>query len=239
MKRFTLFLVMGLLISGCRISVPVTSEPIVIPTIMDTDTPIPVPPTQTPVPTLTATATIPPAPDLGVIGLPTEPAGSVALDFVDQMCMAEWYTEGQSLPCPGDSSQADTGYVMRLDGGFEGVPPGFQMMLTYPPQVHYSRISGKYPPFTIEKGDRLRTVTACLADKVCDVEFSLYYINHGGLRIISRWHYLFIDEPVVFDYSLDSIAGETVQFVLSATAIGGLTDTYAVWIAPHIYRPAP
>jgi hypothetical protein len=44
---------------------------------------------------------------------------------------------------------------------------------------------------------------------------------------------------VVVDYSLDAIAGKTVQFDLAVRAHENPSEAYAVWIAPHIYRPAP
>jgi hypothetical protein len=169
--------------------------------------------------------------------LPSEPAGSVAFDFVEQMCAAQWFTEGGSLPCPGDASQADTGYVMRLEGGVPSVPAGFPMLLTYPPVVHYATISSKYPPFTVQKGDRFRTVTTCQAHSYCDVMFSFNFFNHSRQVGLGHWHYLFTDAPMVFDYSLDSLAGETVQFDLAVEVKGNRPDMYAVWIAPHIYRP--
>lgn len=237
MKRFVFILLLVLLISGCGSLAPVTKESATPTTSVIADTSTSIPPTQTPLPT--ATATVPPTPDPSSIGLPSEPAGTVAFDFVDQMCAAEWYSGGQTLPCPGDPSQTDTGYVMRLDGGVDGVPSGFKMMMTFPPLVHYSKIFSKYPPFTIKKGDRFRTVTACLADRICDVRFYLNFLHGNGERYLNRWHYLFTDEPTVIDYSLDSLAGETIQFDLAVVAIGGSPEMNAVWIAPHIYRPLP
>ena len=74
----------------------------------------------------------------------------------------------------------------------------------------------------------------------CDVDFLLSYFNEGGRRSgLTNWRYIFADEALVIDYSLDGIAGETVQFELAVSAHGNLSDGFAVWIAPHIYRPAP
>jgi len=238
MKRLVVFLLSILLMSGCGIPAPITSEPI-LPTVVPTDTATPVPPTETPVPTATATATVPPTPDLSTIGLPSEPAGSVAFDFVDQMCAAEWYIENQQLPCPGDPEQTDSGYVMRFEGEVEGVPSGFPMMLTYPPVGGpYSKMFSKYPPFMVQKGDRFRTVIACSAHTFCDVEFYFNFFNQSGERYLRRWHHLFTDAPVVVDYSLDSLAGEMIQFDLAVVTKGSdLFKKEAIWIAPHIYRP--
>jgi len=236
MKRIVLFLIIGLLLSGCGSPATATNEP-VTPTVVLITTSVPLPPTQTLVPTITATVV--PRLDLSTIGLPSEPAGTVAYDFVDQMCAAQWYTRGELLPCPGDASQANDGYVMRFDGAAQGVLAGFPMLLTYPPLVHYSTISSKYPPFTIQKGDRFRAVSACRVHSFCDVEFVLNYFNGHGQQGINHWHYLFTDAPMAVDISLDSLAGKTVQFDLALAVVGNRPDTYAVWVAPHIYRPAP
>jgi hypothetical protein len=236
-KYILLLLLMGLLISGCGVLTPATSVPVITPTIVITDTSTPRPPTPTPTPTKTVTPT--PTPDLKTIGLPSEPDGTLAFDFVDQICAAEWYTPEQSLPCPGDANQTDMGYVMRLEEGVEGMPAGIPMMLTYPPLVHYSKIFSKYPAFTVQKGDRFRTVTGCVAHKFCDVEFYLNFFNQNGERYLKRWQYRFTDPPIVIDYSLDSLAGETVQFDLAVVAKAPIPEMYAVWIAPHIYRPIP
>jgi hypothetical protein len=234
MKRLILFLLLGSLIGGCGFPTSVTSAP-VPPNVVLTDTSTPVPPTPSPTPTATATMT--PPPDLSEIGLPSEPAGILAFDFVDQMCAAEWYVQDQLLPCPGDPEQTASGYVMRLEGGVKGVPSGFPMMLTYPPLGHYSKMFSKYPPFTVQKGDRFRAVIACRAHMFCDVEFYLNFFSDNGERYLQRWHYLFTDAPIVIDYSLDSLAGRTVQFDLAVVAITSQPEMEAVWIAPHIYRP--
>jgi hypothetical protein len=235
MKQFALFLILVLLLSGCGFSAPPARGPIT-PTDLPTATATYIRPTRTPTATLTMTP-LPPTPDLKTIGLHSEPAGSVALDFVEQMCDAQWFTEGGPLPCPGDASQADNGYVMRIDKDVRGVPMGFPMLLSYPPVVHYATISSKYPPFTVQKGDRFRTVMTCQEDSYCDVMFSFNFFNQYGQVGLGHWHYLFTDAPIIFDYPLDSIAGQTVRFDLAVEVKGNRPDMYAVWVAPHIYRP--
>ena len=237
MKRIVLFLIISLLLSSCGLPATATNEP-VIPTMELTSTSIPLPPsTPTPVPALTAT--IVPTPDLGVLGWLGESAGTTAYDFVDQVCAAQWYTRGESLPCPGDVSQADHGYVMRFDGETQGVSSGFPTLSTFPPLVHYSAISSTYPAFTVQRRDRFRAVLACQAHSYCDVEFVLSYF-HGHSQIdLKRWYYLFSDAPIVVDYALDNLAGSTVQFDLEVVGQVKRSDANAVWVAPHIYRPAP
>ena len=225
-------------------------------------------PTETPLPTLTATVTSTPTPDFSIIGLPSEPSSAIALDFVNQMCQAQWFTESGDLPCPGNESstgtgfvgdqlcedqqsteagdlsclgnvaQTNTGFVAKLGGELQDLPGNMKLLLTFPPKAGDQTILSKYPPFTVMKGDRFRTVLACRAHTFCDVEFILYAFDDQGQTRLMHWRYIFADPPMVVDYSLDNIGGKTVQFGLAVQAKGNQADANAVWIAPHVYRPS-
>lgn len=192
-------------------------------------------PTNTPVPT--ATATLAPTPDPASVGLPTEVPRTTALDFVTTMCKAEWFTKAGTLPCPGDASKSDAGFVARLAGEKQGLSPEFPVLLMYPSQDRNETVFGRYPAFTVQKGDRFRSVLACRAHTFCDVEFSLDYSTAEGSARVATWTYRFTEEPIVVDYALDGLAGRDVQFVLSVRGIGNRIDAYGVWLFPHIYRP--
>ena len=241
-KKILYFLLLGLFLVGCAPAAAQPSKVVTSPTEvaaepisqqLATSTSIPTK-TATATPTVTSTST----PDLSLVGLPAEKDGTLVFDFVEQMCNAEWYTRGQDLPCPGDSSQSSAGYVTQLDGEAQGLPSNINVLLAYTPQQNYETISSKYPAFTVQKGDRFRTVLACKEHTFCDVEFVLDFSNEKGSAGLTHWRYIFTDEPIVVDYPLDAIAGQTVQFTLAVRARGNPVEAYAVWIAPHIYRPA-
>ena len=238
-KKIFSFLLLGLFLVGCSPKASQPSNELATPTASITETATQQPSTQTPVPSATASATLQPTPDFSLIGLPTEKEGTLAFDFVGQMCDAQWFTRGQQLTCPGNDNRSTAGYVMQLDGESQGLPSNMNILLAYTPQEKYQTISSQYPSFTVQKGDRFRTVLACRAHSFCDVEFVLNFSINGGSAGLTHWHYLFTDKPVVVDYSLDALAGKTVQFDLAVRAGGNPSDAYAVWIAPHIYRPAP
>ncbi len=243
-KTIALMLLASILLSGCglgfgrrfvgggagggNVDLGTQAPPTVTPTDSPTDTPIP-----------TATATPIPTPDLGAVGLPTESPSNDALDFVASMCKAQWFTRGAQLPCPGDPNNADGGFVIQLPGPEQGLSPEFPVLVTYPPQDVYETIFSKYPAFTVHKGDRFRAVLACRLHTFCDVEFSLDVYGAAGSGRVSRWPYHFTDTPIVVDYSLDGLAGQTVQFGLSLRGVGSRLDAYGAWLYPHIYRPAP
>ena len=231
------FLLIGLFLSGCGSKRNNSSSETATPIASVTETATQVPPTRTPVPSVIAT--LAPTPDFSLVGLPSEQPGGVAFDFVAQMCNAQWFSRGQQLPCPGDDSQKNTGYVMHLSGEDQGLPSNVNILLAYPPQINFETISSKYPSFTVMKGDRFRAVLTCRAHTSCDVEFVLDYFDDHGHTGLKQWRYIFTDSPVVIDYPLDAIAGKSVQFDLAVHGIGNRTDASTVWIAPHIYRPVP
>ena len=101
-QRIVLLFIISLLLTGCG-SPATATQAALIPTVELAATSAPLLPTETPTATSVATAT--PIPDLGTLGFPRLPAGTVAYDFVAEMCAAQWYNRGASLPCPGDASQ--------------------------------------------------------------------------------------------------------------------------------------
>jgi hypothetical protein len=233
-------LVLGLLLTGCSLQranrlingrdpglqAPGTTAPTETPTT---------PPTNTPVPT--ATPTLAPTPNPSVVGLPAEPSGSSAFDFVASMCKAQWFTRSGNLPCPGDENNSNGGFVLSLPAERQNLPSGYPVLMMYPPQDNSETIFSRYPAFKVQKGDRFRAVLACRAHTFCDVDFGLGYYAPNGTTGLTHWPYRFTDAPIVVDYSLDGLAGLTVQFSLSLRGAAARLDAYGAWILPHIYRP--
>ena len=236
-KKIFSFLLLGLLLIGCTPAASTPTNELVAATASITETATQPLSTPTPPPSETVASSPSPDPDFSLIGLPTEEKGTLAFDFVERMCEAQWSNRGLELPCPGNDTQSSAGYVMQLDGESQGLPSNINVLLAYTPQNKYETISSKYPSFTVQKGDRFRTVLTCRVHSFCDVEFVLDFSSDKGSAGLTHWRYLFTDEPIVIDYPLDAIAGETVQFDLAVRARGNPTEAYAVWIAPHIYRP--
>jgi hypothetical protein len=233
LRKLVPFFLLGILLGGCKmLNRPVPSATLVTSAGYSFETATE-PPTQTPVPTSTITPS--PTPDLGLVGLPTEAPGTTALDLVATMCSAQWFTpKTPKLPCPGNGAKSEAGFVESISENT------LDALLTYPPQGNSDEtIFSKYPPFSVQKGDRFRTVLSCKTHTFCDVVFSLEYYNEHGKTGMTNWPYIFSDSPVVIDYPLDGIAGKTVQFGLAVRGVGVRTEAYAVWIYPHIYRPIP
>jgi len=194
-------------------------------------------PTNTPVPT--ATMTLAPTPNPADVGLPTEAPGTDVLDFTMTLCQAQWFTRTSTLSCPGEENNSSPGFVEALPGDRQGLETNFPIVLMYPPQDSSETIYGKYPSFTVQKGDRFRAVLACRLHSFCDVDFGLGYYSTAGQTGLLHWPHRFTDSPIVVDYPLDGFAGRSVQFSLSLRGVGNRVDAYGIWLLPHIYRPAP
>lgn len=237
-KKILSLLLLGLFLTGCA---PTTSQALqATPSPTQAVVESVAQPTAKPtfIPTALATVTAAPTHDFTLVGLPAEEDGELLFDFVGQMCAADWSTRGQDLPCPGNDTQSSAGYVMKLDAEKQGLPADTNILLAYTPQENYETIYGEYPAVSVQKGDRFRTALACKEHTFCDVEFVLNFSDERGSAGLKNWRYLFTDEPIVVDYPLDALAGQTVQFTLAVRARGNPVEAYAVWIAPHIYRPA-
>ena len=201
-------------------------------------------------PTSTSTADIP-APKSSettekLLELPTPVVGTVALDFTDQPCSASWSNNGEYLPCPGNLEEISGGYADRFDaivieGNIHINHPG---LLTIPAQKgsDFYAIFGKYPPFTVQPGDRFHAVLACAEGFLnCDVSFSLeYYASSSTILQVpdAKWDKQYDTEGsyIYADANLDPLAGQTVQFLLTVRDNGDADGDHAVWIMPHIAR---
>jgi len=184
--------------------------------------------------------------DENQLELPTPVVGTVALDFSKQPCSASWSNNGEYLPCPGNLEEISSGYADRFDsilieGEIHINQPG---LLTIPAQKNsgYYAIFGKYPPFTVQPGDRFQAVLTCADGHTnCDVSFSLEYYASGNTVLQvpdAKWEKQYDPEGyyIYADASLDPLAGQTVQFLLTVRDNGNADDDYAVWIIPHIAR---
>ncbi len=184
--------------------------------------------------------------DGNLIELPTPVVGTVALDFADRPCSASWSNNGEYLPCPGNLEEISGGYTDRFDAiVIEGNIHINQLgLLTIPAQKDsgYYAIFGKYPPFTVQPGDRFQAVLTCAEGHPnCDVSFSLeYYASVNTILQVpdAKWDKKYDTKGsyIYADASLDSLAGQTVQFLLTVRDNGDADDDHAVWIMPHIAR---
>jgi hypothetical protein len=162
----------------------------------------------------------------------------IAYSFADNYCTADWENNSSALPCPGTNGDSN-GSVIKLnapemENGSVEDEPG---LLTSPQDTNNGLISGQYPAFTIQTGDRFRTIVNCQYDsEKCDVIFRLDYRNNGRIRTLASWHEIYEGKYYPIDLDLSSLAGETVKFILVVSANGGQKNDNAIWLNPHIIR---
>ena len=198
-------------------------------------------------PTEEITGTSQPTPTVETLEIEEPDSDRIALDFSERPCNASWSNSGEYLPCPGDLAQISEGYANRLEeyfinGGFAG---GLPALLTIPAQSEskFGGIFGRYPPFTFKQGDRFRAVLACMDGyPQCDVTYSLEFINSNNVveKVPgAEWQASYSPggNYIPVDISLDSLAGRTIQLILTVRDNGNPAEDYALWIQPHIWRP--
>lgn len=230
MRRFMFLFVTFFLLSACR-PVEISIE---TPTVRPKPTMTQASPTSTDIPTFTAVPTFTATP---------VPQGTIELDFVAQLCSAQWLNGGQHLKTCPDVQKNDVsgGYASVLDPTTGGLPAGTPVLLTVPAWNGFSSLFLRYPAFKVQAGDRFQTTLRCANTNPCDVEFALeYYDSKNQYHDFMRWDYKLGDPEINVDTDLTSLAGQTVDFTLVLRLFHDLHDPQqdnGIWIAPRIFRP--
>ncbi len=174
--------------------------------------------------------------DIKVIG-----PSYVAYEFVANYCNAEWRNKKDTLPCPGTDGDGQ-GFVIKLnspkmENGVSEDEPG---LLTSPQDKTDGLITGQYPAFAVQAGDRFRTIVNCQYNsKKCNVIFRLDYKNNGQVKTLASWYEVYEGNYSYVDLDLSSLAGQTVKFILVVSANGTNNGDDAIWLNPHIVRQGP
>jgi hypothetical protein len=169
---------------------------------------------------------------------------SVAFDFVELVCSAEWSNNAYYLPCPGHLEDITNGYIESTDHTvLEGmISAEGPMLIGLPGQGGGSGVGvglfGHYPPLLIYPGDTFRAVIACQGDAECNLDFSLEYFDAFGKYHDTEWSWLHQagDGPREISADISSLAGQTVDLALVLRAKDEPAGQWAVWIQPQIIR---
>jgi len=165
-----------------------------------------------------------------------------AYDFYASACDAVWTNgAGTVLPCPGTDGDA-SGFVLKLaspqlEDGTTGAPG----LLTFPQNVTDGVIRGRYPAFLVQSGDRFQAIVNCAyGASGCYVTMRLDY-QIGSAPVQTLWSFREKIEGMYYrvDRSLDALAGQNVQFILTVLATGSPVGDRALWVSPRIVRLSP
>ncbi len=166
-------------------------------------------------------------------------SSSSAYDFVANYCSASWTSGAGALACPGTDGDAK-GYVLKVDApkletGFNDTVPG---LVVGPQNVNDGFISGVYPAFAVQSGDRFQATLSCAYGvATCYVTFRLdYQIGAGPIKTL--WFFREKTEGSIYraNVALSSLAGQNVKFILTVTASGSPTGDRATWGGARIVR---
>lgn len=194
-------------------------------------------PAPTASPTSVPTAEPTPVPT----AVPTEVVSEPTLiySFAEQYCFANWKNAGADLVCPGSEADA-AGYVKRYESiTLENSTVETKLTLLLQPELgENGMIQGTFPAFSVQAGDHFQSVIACPKDAAeCDATFRLgYRIDGGELQNLGTWTETNDGQAHTLDVDLSSLAGKSVQFVLSASANGPADQARALWVLPRIMR---
>lgn len=165
----------------------------------------------------------------------------VILNLEEIYCEAAWRSSVKgSLPCPGDETSGETGFIVRKqnpireDGAAENEPG----LITSPDNSDYGFIYGVYPSFVVHKGDIFKSVIGCAFDSPgCDLRFELrYQLDGGTMRTIKAWTEIYdgLYHSIITD--LSDLAGFEVNLILYVENNGSAANNRGLWIAPRILR---
>ena len=162
-----------------------------------------------------------------------------AYDFIAGHCEADWNNGTKDIrTCPGNEG-AKRGFVLALNSPKmeDGKSIG-NGLLTHPEQTDDGYVTGKYPNFTVQNGDRFQATIGCLEKaNDCDVIYRLQYqIGNGSIHTLGQWRELYEGGSYAISVDLSSLRGEKVKFILSVLANGSSHEDYALWINPRITR---
>ncbi len=224
-SRFAAAVIVLMFISACGfLNAPAPSAPPGVTPFQSPQAPTAIPPTATP-------------------SSPPASLGTIALDFVALLCDAQWMNGGQHLAaCPNPNADHSGGYAVAIDPLSEGLPANTPTLLTVPAWNGFAALFLRYPSFKVHAGDRFRATLRCQVNVPCDVQYALEYYDAQGKyhSPFLSWNYRAGDPPIHADADLSSLAGQTVEFVLTLRPQNDSPrEDYSLWITPHIYRPNP
>jgi hypothetical protein len=166
-------------------------------------------------------------------------------DFLSRADEAQWtsgVSGGASAPIAfGGADENDAvGTAKIVDGVMlETGSVSSKVLLTFPRHDNNGAISGLYPAYMVQNGDRLRGRLGFIAnaDGACGagkVKFRINYKEGSTVRTLEEWEKSCDGSFIVVDIDLSSLKGKSVQFALAVLADGSFQDDWAIWSSLRI-----
>jgi hypothetical protein len=167
-------------------------------------------------------------------------------DFLSQAKNAKWVSgagneAGTDLAFNGDDN--DPNGVAKIKDAVKletGATSG-KILLTYPKHVDEGFVSGLYPVYKVQSGDRLKGKLGFLLNPgdVCGagkVKFRILYKDGDNTSLIKEWSKSCNGSFADVDINLSDLKGKSVQFIIEIRADGSSQDDWAIWNSLRIVQ---
>jgi hypothetical protein len=161
------------------------------------------------------------------------------INGVEAMCNWSWVSGVGPMTCPQDS--LTNGSVLRNNSPSVeiGVQEDEPAIVVMPNDGTGGFVTGTTNFFTVQAGDRVRTVVGCLHNQVqCNLTFEIgYRTQTGAYGALGVWGQAYDGSLDKLDVDLTGLAGQNIQLVLTARSnTGSSFENYGFWLNPRLVR---
>lgn len=163
----------------------------------------------------------------------------VVFDLVANYCAAAWQSSARALSCPSVANAA-SGSISRVETPVieGGITSSLPALLTIPADGSGGSISGHYPAFQIQRGDRFKALAGCLDGYAkYDVNLELGYRTADGVyQKLGAWGHTLDGYSSEIDIDLSPQAGMAIELALTVHNNGSSQEDWAFWLSPAVWR---
>jgi len=159
------------------------------------------------------------------------------LNLADSICLAKWSNGTDTLPCPGKPTDS-AGYAYTdpkpiLENNAEDDE---NTLILGVPNQENSFLRGTYLAFQVPNGAAFYAILGCSGgNSACNTSLTLSYIDgNAAPKQLAAWSEIFYNAFQRLDLDLSSLAGKTVQFVLTLSSNGNPVGDRVHLMAPII-----
>ena len=170
---------------------------------------------------------------------PSQVDTRLAYNMADNYCSADWFSSTSTLSCPSAVDVVNGSVYLVYDPTIEGgVQKDIPAIVLIPDNTEGGFVQGIYPAVQVSSGDHLTTTIGCVDGyQDCDVIFEIRARTENGTEILlGSWGQVLDSYNGEIDLPLDSLAGMSVQFILTVFNNGSPTDDRAFWLFPAVWH---
>jgi len=159
------------------------------------------------------------------------------INLADSICLAKWSNGTDTLPCPGKPTDS-AGYAYTDPKPFleNNAEDDENTLILGVPNQENSFLRGTYPAFQVPNGAAFYAILGCSGgNSACNTSLTLSYIEgNAAPKQLAAWSETFDNAFQRLDLDLSSLAGKTVQFVLTLSSNGNPVGDRVHLMAPII-----